>query len=345
MNIELQDIDLKLRSLTDNVKSGAIKADEARKQFDELRALKIDAEKRSAMTAAPLETRSVATYADMKNAMIEKRAITMNGNGAINQVNEIVKIISEKTPLLQGVKYFNGPNATTNIPLLSPGLAAPATSSEGATTGSTDSTAVLTKVTITPTAYVSTLPVSWEALNLNSANLESQFPELFADVYAAAMHKLVVDKLFATGGVDSGNKTDCAAAGLPTVIDLAKLAIKMADYADEGVLVMSPTTYNAIVGSATNEVGKIYTEGLIRDKMIEGVKVIITGKAPSAITDGSALVVGGNLANVGVGVASSMMVTPKTKVGDTNTYYDVAMYFGADVIQPANFFSLVAYVS
>lgn len=342
-NEEKMNIDLEMRSLQENVKSGKISAEDGRKAFDELRAKKVELDAKEALAVAPIEKRSLAnSFADIKDAMMEKRAITVNGTGAYGQVSEIVKLIQEKTPLLQGVKYFYGANASTNIPLLSPGLAAPSTASEGYISGSTDSTAVLSSVAITPVGYISTLPVSWEALNLSGANLESQFPALFADVYATAMHKVIADALFATGGVASGNKTECAAAGLPTVVDLAGLAIKMADYADEGVLVMSPTVYANIIGSATNEMGKIYTEGLIRDKMIEGVKVIITGKAPSSTTTGASMVVGGNLQYFGMGVASSLMIEPKSKVGDGNTYYDAALYFAGKVIQPSNFFALKA---
>jgi hypothetical protein len=46
--------------------------------------------------------------------MTEKRAITLNGTGAIAQVKEL----QAKTPLLEKVRYFYGANAATNIPVL-----------------------------------------------------------------------------------------------------------------------------------------------------------------------------------------------------------------------------------
>jgi hypothetical protein len=64
--------------------------------------------------------------------LIEKHAITLNGTGAINQIKELAKELQAKTPVLQRVRYFYGPNASTNIPVLSPGLATPAVAAEGA---------------------------------------------------------------------------------------------------------------------------------------------------------------------------------------------------------------------
>lgn len=343
---EKANIDIELRSLSEQVKAGTVKAEDARAKLAELRAKKSEVEKAEALASAPIEKRSgIVSFADIRDAMLEKRAVTVNGTGVINQITEIVNLIAQKTPLLQAVKYFYGPNASTNIPLLSPGLAAPSTASEGYTTGSEDSTAVLSSTSITPVAYISTLPVSWEALNLSSANLESQFPALFADVYARAMHKVVVDALFHTSGVAAANKLECAASGLPSVIDLAELAISMQDYMDNAVIVTSPAAYRNALASATDTVGKLYVEELIRSKSIEGVKVILTGFAPVSTSTGVLTAVGGDLTNFGMGVASSLMITPKSKVGDGNTYFDAAMYFGGKVIQNANLFGLKAKAS
>jgi HK97 family phage major capsid protein len=256
-----------------------------------------------------------------------------------------VKLIQQKTPLLSMIKYFYGANASTNIPLLSPGLAQPVVQSEGYTPGSTDSTAVLSSVSITPLAYNSVLPVTWEALNLSAANLESQFPTLFADVYAQAMMKYVTDGLFHTDSVAAANKIECDAAGLPSVMDLAELAISMQDYMDDAVIVTSPAAYRNALASATDTVGKLYTEELIRSKTIEGVKVILTGFAPVSTTAGVMTALGGRMSEYGMGVASSLVIQPKQKIGENTTYFDTFMYWGGKVVQPKNLFALKAKAS
>lgn len=319
---------------------------EIKKEGDELiaemRAVKLDIEKRAASLQMPVAGESASNFRSVKEGMVEKRAITMNGNGAINQVSEIVKEITAKTPLLQMVKYFYGPNAQTNIPLLTPGLAAPATASEGYTSGSTDSTAVLTKVTVTPVPYISTLPVSWEAINLNSANFDAELPSLFAGVYGQAMHNVIVDALFASGGVATANKLDALASGLPKMADAAKLALTIKDYSDSAVMVMSPTVYASLIADATTGVAQIYKEELVRNKTIEGVKVVLTSRANSDTTAGKSLIVAGDLSNFGMGVASDLRIEPKTKVGDGNVYYDAVLSFAGAVIQPKNLFAIVA---
>jgi HK97 family phage major capsid protein len=340
------DIELEMRSLSEKVRAGTITAEAGRKELDALRAQKSEIQKAEALAAAPIEKRSLVTsFADIRDAILEKRALTVNGTGVISQITQIVELIAAKTPLLQAVQYFYGPNASTNIPLLSPGLAQPATASEGYTTGSADSTAVLGSTSVTPVAYISTLPVSWEALNLSAANLESQFPQLFAKVFGQAMHKLIVDALFHTTGVASGNKIENAATGLGTIYDAANLAVSMGDYMDSATIVIAPATYKAWVASATEVSGRLYVEELIRSRTIEGAKVIVTSYAPTSVTGGVLTAVGGDMANFGVGVASSLMITPKSKVGDGNTYFDAAMYFGGKVIQNGNLFGLKAKAS
>jgi len=340
------DIELEMRSLSEKVRAGSVTAEDGRKQLDALRAQKSEIQKAEALAAAPIEKRSnIVSFADIRNAMLEKRAVAINGTGAINQVSEIVKLIQQKTPLLSMVKYFYGANASTNIPLLSPGLAAPVAQSEAYDGGSTDSTAVLSSVSITPVGYNSVLPVSWEALNLSSANLESQFPQLFADVYATTLHKTIVDTLFHTASVASANKIECAASGLPSVIDLAMLAISMQDYMDDAVIVTSPAAYRNALASATDTVGKLYVEELIRSKTIEGVKVILSGFCPVSVSTGVMTAVGGRMSEYGVGMASELVIQPKQKLGNNSTFFDSFMYWGGKVIQPANLYALKAKAS
>jgi hypothetical protein len=162
------EINIQLRSLQENVVNGKISAEDAKKKIEELRAKKSEIEKAIALENAPVETRS-AVYADVAKAIIEKRAITLNGTGVINQVRELIKEFRSRTPVLEKVRYFYGASAQTNIPVLSPTIAVPGNYAEGATTISADTQAVLGNSILTPYAYISLLPISAEAISLGTA--------------------------------------------------------------------------------------------------------------------------------------------------------------------------------
>lgn len=287
---------------------------------------------------------------DIIDAMKEKRAITIGATGSVNFVPEIVKDAQAKRPLLSMVRTFYGRDASTNIPVFSPTIARPAAQAEGATSIASDIQATLGAISVAPHAYVSVLPVTHEALLLSAANLEAELPAIFADAFAEAMYNGIVNGtgssldmtgLFAAGSVASANKISCAAAGLPTMADLVGLALKLQDYSDSAVLVMNPAVYSAITASAdANNV--VYKEELIRNKSIEGVKVILTGAAPSATTSGAALVVGMDMKNYALAVAQELTIEPLKKVGDTNTYFQASMFFNGKVIHNKNAWSLNA---
>ncbi len=305
----------------------------------------LKAEKRSLeQKVVEIGTRSLEGASHFRSLiapMGEKRAITVNGTDAINQVGEIIQNAKQKTPLLGGASYFYGPNGKTVISILAP-LSSPVTASEGYTSGSDDSGAGLSELEIVPAAYVKTLKVSWEALNLSYANLEKELPGIFADEYAQVMYKLMVDAMFASGGVATGNKIECGAIGLPKIMDLVGATLQARDYSDNLIAVIAPSVYSSLLGDTTSGVAQLYKEELIRNKTIEGVKVIVTGRAPVDTTTGNTLCVIGDMKNFAFGVGSQLMITPKTKVADGNTYFDSVMYFGGKVINPNNFWALKA---
>jgi hypothetical protein len=124
MEKELVENKIEIRKLHEDVSTGKITADNAKKKLEELRAKKAEIEKRIALQNTPRsKTETTTSFADIKKAMVEKRAVTLNGTGAINQVHELVKELQKKTPLLQRVRYFYGPNASTVIPIFSPTVA------------------------------------------------------------------------------------------------------------------------------------------------------------------------------------------------------------------------------
>jgi HK97 family phage major capsid protein len=339
-------IDLELRSLQQDITSGKITAEDAKKKFEELRAKKAEIEKAIALENAPIENRS-ATTADIQKALIEKRAITLNGTGAINQIKELAKELQAKTPVLEKVRYFYGPNAATNIPVLSPGLASPAIAAEGETDIPVDTTAVLGSKSITPHAFVSILPISLEALAMGTVNFDNELPAIFADVFAQSFHNGILKGsgiglnftgLF--GSIPAGNQIACAAEGNPVIADLVELALTIQDLTDSGVIVLSPSIYSGILADQTAGVAEVYKEELIRNKTIENVRVILTSAAPSGLAEGSIVAVAGRLDDYALGMASEISIEPIKKVGDTNTYFQASIFANGIPIVPKNFFGL-----
>lgn len=315
----------------------------------------IAAEKRSleqaiATANAPKGKEVVTELRDIANAIKEKRAITVNGTGVINVIGQMTKIASEKMPLLGKVKYFYGRDAQTNIPVWSPSLAVPSNFAEGATNVGSDSTAVLGVTSITPYAYISVLPISNEALLLSGANLEAELPAIFAQAFAKALHAGILTGdgqtrnmtgLFTSDVIPSGNLIDNGAAGAPKVADLISLALKVQDFYDDGVIVMNPAIYSAVIGDTTAGTD-VYKEELARGKTIEGVKVILTSYAPTATSTGSIMAVGGNFTDYAVGMAGSLTIEPMKKVGENLTYFQAVSYFNGKPVLAGNFFGLKA---
>ena len=88
-------IDIQIRSLQEDIVNGNIKAEDTKKKLDELRSQKSDIEKQIAQANVNIEIRSLYT-ADIAKAMMEKRCITLNGTGAVNQIKELAKGIAAK---------------------------------------------------------------------------------------------------------------------------------------------------------------------------------------------------------------------------------------------------------
>jgi HK97 family phage major capsid protein len=343
------EIELKLRSLRDDIAGGKVTAEEGKKKLDELRAAYDQVVREIAHATAPV-TRAAAPAlktADLIQAAAEKRAITLNGTGAIEQIKELAKLLQAKTPVIEKVKTFYGPNASTNIPVLSPGLASPADVAEGATNIAADSTAALGVKTLTPKAFVSILPVSLEALSLGVVDMESELPEIFSEAFMRTFHTKIVrgpgggdfQGLFT--GVPADNLIDCAAAGYPKIDDLVLLALTIHDFADDACIVLHPSVYAGIISDDTN-LNLPYREEMIRGKTIEGVPLILTSSAPSATAAGSVTAVAGRLSDYGFALAGELTIDPIKKVGDTNTYFQATMFANGAKIVDKNFYGLAA---
>jgi len=346
MNEQLMKINIELRSLSEKVADGSLKAEDAKNQLEALKVQKREIEQSIAQANAPIEkeNRSVS-LADVKNAMAEKRAITLNNTGAINQITELAKELSRKREILNHVRYFYGPNAATNIPVLSPSLATPGAFSEGATNVPNDTQAALGVRQLTPHAFVSILPVSAETLQLGSVNFEAELPAIFAEAFAEGFASQVL-----TGngaglnfqGIFTGNTNTipCAMAGVPRVMDLVNLALRVKDFTDDAIIVLHPNVYSGIMGDATTGVAELYKEELIRNKTVEGVRILLTGFAPSSIVAGSTVAVAFRARDYAFGLASEIQIEPIKVLGSTNTYFQSTIFANGRRILDTNFFAL-----
>jgi HK97 family phage major capsid protein len=344
MEKELVENKIEIRKLHEDVSGGKIASADAKKKLAELRAKKEAIEKRIALQNTPrAKMETTSSFADIKKAMVEKRAITLSGTGAISQINELVKELQKKTPLLQRVRYFYGPNAATVIPIFSPTVAAPASYAEGATSVAADTLASLGSKSLNPHAFVSLLPVSSETLTLGSVNFEAELPGIFADAFAQGFHRSIA--VGSGTGLDFKGIFTTVASGTPTVAAvglkaLRDLALKLQDYTDSGVILTHPGVYSLIMADAAGKEVDLYKETLIRDKRIEGVEVIITSACPDSTAAGAVYAVGGRLENYGLAMASEIQIEPIKKVGDTYTYFQASVFANGSPILDKEFFGL-----
>lgn len=319
-----------------------------------LEAQKRDLEKRQAEFENPSVKRErevVTTLRDVVTAMKEKRAITLSGAGAVEVVNELFKVFRNKTEILNGLRYFYGPNASTKIPVLSPRPARPARVAEGVTNASSDSTAALGHTDLEPETYFSELPVSFETLKYLPVDFERELVGIFADAFADAMAAQVcVGKGKATyyefGGlftsVPAGNQIACASSGAPTIADLVKLALKMQEKVmGDPCIVISPTLY-AGISTASVSGYDVYRNELILNRTLEGVKILVCGYAPSTTTANSIVAVGFDRADYAVGVTTDITIRPINAINNTNTYFQALLGMDGKPIVAANTYALKA---
>lgn len=287
----------------------------------------------------------------VKASLLEKRGITLGGSGAVAVVNELIKALNQKTSILNGVRYFYGPNANTVIPVLNPRPAAPTRQAEGAASIASDSTAALGATELKPETYVSVLPVSFEALKYSGADIEAALQQVFVESFAQAMANGMINgrgktTYYEMGGlftsVPSANQIACGATGAPKLADVVTLALAMQDKdMATPCIVMNPAFYAGITADTT--VGyETYKHELIMNKTIEGVKVELTGKAPATTTASDIVCVGYDKSQYCIGVAAELTIDAIKKPGDTNTYFQAVMGFDGKPAIAANTFALKA---
>lgn len=311
-------------------------------------------QEKAAFTEAPSVKRDKVISGQMReviDAMMKQRAITLNGAGAVEVINQLFKAFANKTSIVDGVRFFQGPNANTVIPILSPRPARPARAAEGSTSISSDSTAVLAATELKPETYVSVLPVSFEALQYCGANLESELIDVFADAFRDAMaYQMVNGRDKATyyeflglfNAAPAANQIACDSSGAPVMADLVELALKMQDKVmAEPTIVIAPTLYAGITSAAVTGY-EVYKNELIMNRTIEGVKVEVCGFAPTSTSADDIVAVGFDKKDYAIGIAANLTIEPIKKPGDTNTYFQAIMGIDGRPIVKANVYALKA---
>lgn len=345
MDDKILEVVNEIRSFKDNLKAEQEKLAEERRAFEQEKAAK------AANNPAHDDANQVSSWRDITKAMAEKRSITLSGTGAINQINGLWDLIKQREPLLDRVSYFRGPNAQTQVAILSARPAVPSKVSEGATSITADSTAAIGSKSLYPYTWAAVLPVTYEAVLYSIADVEQRIPGLLAESFRTAMcngmftgdgTNSTIKGIFAAGSVAAGNLIETASASAVSIKDLEDLALKVKDYdVAEPVIIMEPAIYSAIAAASASGYDFLKEE-LVRNKTVEGIPVVLTGKAPSfaSAAAGDIVVWCGDLKNYALAVADEVTIEPLKKVGDTNTYYQAVMAFTGDVVQPNNVFGL-----
>jgi len=351
MNEELIKVNLELRKLDESLADGSMTAEKAETRFQELKAQKREIEQHIAKASMPRMTEASGGFdvRELRDAMVQKRAITLNGTGMISQMQTLVTEMSRKKEILNHVNYFFGSNATMMVPVLSPPLAAPAAYPEGANNVAMDTQANISSQELRPRAFVSTLPVTAEAIAMGSVNIEAELPNIFTKAFARGFATQVVtgdgtglnfDGLF--NNIHADNRIQSSTVGRPTIADFVTLATTLSDYAEESIIVTHPHIYGAILADSSPGIAERYKDELIKNKTIEGVKVLVTSYAPSSIAAGATFAVGGNMDSYGVAVAGDLNLKPKYRVGDTHTYFEATIFTHGAKIVERDFYGLIA---
>lgn len=288
------------------------------------------------------DAEKTSIWREIGNAIAEKRALTVNGTGAIQVVSDIIAVLAKKTAFISRYSYFYGRDASTVIPVFSALPAAPAAQDEGAASIASDTTAVLGATTIAPKAQVAVLPVSAEALLLSGANVEASLTPVFANAFG----RTIADGSLTGAGtgnlmlgmfVDAAlsNDVSCTATGAPKLVDLLNLALTVQDYADDAAILINPTFIGSMLQESTTDLMWLKEE-LGRMGSVLGIPVIKTGWAPTTTTAGSIVAVAMPLSNYAIAMAQEFRVTPIRKPGDTNTYFQAEAFFNGKPILAGN---------
>lgn len=372
---DIDNLDVELRSIMEEVKDDtkAFDKDAVAKRRAEI------AEKRAALckemaslqappTPSEVQERAGTIYDPevWKRAAADRRSITLGttpapGIGSINQLTTLFKDISDSDDILKRATYFYGPNATTSIPVLAPmddigdyaeGTRPVENATSGVTTGgiAEDTSAAITTTEIQPKAYARVLPITYEMQTMGSVNFEAQINDVFTKAFNRTMHKGMLtgdgaDKRM-KGILTSAKATDATkieiGASTIKINDLAGLALSVLGKSESFTLLMNPSVYQTLLSdSSTSEDIKIYKEGLIRDKSIEGVPILLDSLLTVGTAAGSPLVIAVPFSRYAIGIAQQIVIKAIEDKDSTYTYFKAVMFFSGKQISDKDLHSLV----
>lgn len=286
-------------------------------------------------------------WGEVRKAMLEKRSITSGGAG-VNTVGGIVKALVDGDRLIGKVSKFYGRNASTIVPVFAPGLALPVGNAPGATGISPDATAALSGDSLALKAWYSILGVSMDALI--STDIESELPLIFSRAYGAAIDKAILvgagngnDALgvfvASASGVPTSSDIACAAAGTPKWADMAKLALTIIGMGSDQnglAIVAHANIIAALLSEATTGTDPFRVEYLTKGSIL-GVQVIVSSYAPSTLTAGSYVAVGGYFPHYALAVAQELTIDPIKTVGSDNVTFQSFMYMNGKPLIGSSF--------
>lgn len=370
---DIDNIDIEARSLIESVKDESKPFDKEavekrRAELNERRAALCkeaaeaeSTEKRGA-SELPLEKRGGIYDPELwKRAAMEKRAITIGttpspGIGSINQLSTLFKEISDNDAILQKAMTFYGRDATTSIPVLTPmddiddyAEGTKKTSTAGSGIAEDSSTSIYT-TDIQPKAYARVLPVTYEMQTLGSVNFEAQINDIFTKAFTRTMHKGMLTGdgsakrmkgIYTSAAANTAGQTALGASAIK-INELAKLALSVLGKSESYTLLMNPSVYQTLLSdSSSSEDIKIYKEGLIRDKSIEGVPIILDSLMTVGTAAGKPVVVAVPLSRYAIGIAQQMVIKAIEDKDSTYTYYKAVMFFSGKQVTDNDIYSLV----
>ena len=359
---DIAQAEIEMRALSDKVndRTRRVNIAQATRKLEGLSKRKAALKRELAELARPRQgkaSRALATRDSLLKAAAEMRALQIGstGAGAINQVRELFKEIAENDDILSLASYYYGPNASTNIPVLAP-MTEPEGYSEGTDSVAPDTAASVYITEIQPYAYAAVLPVSAEMIQMGAVDIEAELPTIFSKAFAQTMHRGMLsgagtsaDKLmrgiYTSAKEATGNRIEGGTSGKLTVTDLAELALTVASKDASFRIIMNPSVYQGVLSSTSNDSEdiKIYKEGLIRDKSIEGVPIILDPYAPKEIEEESKIIaVAAPLSRYAIGVAGELRIEPIRTPRDTQTYFQAIMFFSGKQISDTDVYSVVS---
>lgn len=278
--------------------------------------------------------------------LLEKRAVVVGNTGKINQETDLVHLVKNKRDLLGKVRFYQGKDKNTVIPVVGVGPSVPVGVTEGQTGISYTQTLALSTETVTPAADFALLPITDYMLKfsvVDEGELVSIFAESFGDKWNAEIGSNTntgrCKGIFHTSAVDSANTTTTA-SGYPTLQEMYEFAgdIKKLDANYE--LYTSTEVVSALMAEQTNDYNFIKEE-LAQKGTIRGLKVVET-VFTSTGAQGEMVVVASDLSkNYAIGLPYDVEIKSFEEKDSMETVYKGVAYVDGKVIQPKNNFGIV----